>query len=134
MDPKYGVLKILTSKERVHLKLCKHVLRLKNSAPNFCVYGELGRYHLSVTIKLKMIKYWCRLIHGKENKLSSVLFKLLSYINYNNYGFSNWMTFLKNIFDHSGMSNIWQDQNADSENWLINSIELRLLRMVFVYK
>ena len=26
--------------ERVHLKFCKHILKLKNSTPNFMIYGE----------------------------------------------------------------------------------------------
>jgi hypothetical protein len=34
--------------ERVHLKFCKLLLRLKASTPNFMVYGELGRYPLEI--------------------------------------------------------------------------------------
>jgi hypothetical protein len=30
--------------ERVHLKFCKLLLRLKVSTPNFMVYGELSRF------------------------------------------------------------------------------------------
>jgi hypothetical protein len=30
--------------ERVHLKFCKILLKLKSSTPNYMVYGELGRY------------------------------------------------------------------------------------------
>ena len=74
--------------ERVHLRFCKHILRLKNSTPNFMVYGELGRYPISVTVKSRMINFWCRLQEGKESKLSCLLYKLL-YVILNNYGYDS---------------------------------------------
>lgn len=63
--------------ERVHLKFCKLLLRLKVSTPNFMVYGELGRYPLEIDIKVRMISYWCKLIQGKQSKLSTIAYKLL---------------------------------------------------------
>ena len=63
--------------ERVHLKFCKLLLRLKVSTPNFMVYGELGRYPLEIDIKVRMISYWCKLIQGKQSKVSTIAYKLL---------------------------------------------------------
>ncbi|XP_063436930.1 uncharacterized protein LOC134718363 [Mytilus trossulus] len=37
--------------ERVHLKFCKLLLHLKSSTPNCVIYGELGRYPISLDIK-----------------------------------------------------------------------------------
>jgi hypothetical protein len=44
---------------------------------NFMVYGELGRYPLEIDIKVRMISYWCKLIQGKQSKLSTIAYKLL---------------------------------------------------------
>ena len=71
--------------ERVHLKFCKLLLRLKVSTPNFMVYGELGRYPLEIDIKVRMISYWCKLIPGKQSKLSTNcymlnIFKIVKYL------------------------------------------------------
>ena len=66
--------------ERVHLKFCKLLLRQKVSTPNFMVYGELGWYPLDIDIKVRMISYWCKLIQGKQSKLSTIQYKLL-YVN-----------------------------------------------------
>jgi hypothetical protein len=63
--------------ERVHLKFCKLLLRLKVSTPNFMVYRELGRYPLEIDITVRMISYWCKLIQGKQSKLSTITYKLL---------------------------------------------------------
>jgi hypothetical protein len=53
------------------------LLNLKTSTPNFMLYGELGRYPLNVTVKLKILSFWSRLIDGKQSKLSSLIYRLL---------------------------------------------------------
>lgn len=113
--------------ERVHLKFCKHILKLKNSTPNVMIYGELGRYPISLYAKLRMINFWCRLLDNtNEDKLSCILYKLL-YINYNNYGIGNkWMLFIKKIFDECGMSNVWHCQDYFNKKWIKLSIEQKL--------
>ena len=62
--------------ERVHLQFCKMILHLKQSTPNFIVYAELGRYPITVSVKLRMINFWSRLLNGKESKMCAVLYKL----------------------------------------------------------
>ena len=48
--------------ERVHIKFCKILLGVKKSTPDFMIYGELGRYPLDISIKLRMINYWFKLV------------------------------------------------------------------------
>ena len=43
--------------ERLHLKFCKFILRLKSSNPNYMIYGELARYPLYITVKTRMISF-----------------------------------------------------------------------------
>jgi hypothetical protein len=58
---------------KVHVKFCKLLLNLKTSTPNFMLYGELGRYLLNITVKLKILLFWSKLIDGKQSKLSSLM-------------------------------------------------------------
>ena len=117
--------------ERVHLRFCKLILYLKQSTPNFMVYGELGRYPISVIMKVRMIRFWCRILNGKEFKLSYLLYKLM-YINFTNYGYENkWLSFIQNILNSCGMSNIWLDQNSYSTVWLSSSVEQKLKDQFF---
>ena len=111
--------------ERVQLYFCKHILRLKQSTPNFMIYGELGRYPLSIKSKLRMVNFWIQL-NSNDNMISSILCKLLN-INFYNYGFrNNWLCFVKSIFDNCGMSNVWENTNLFPKNWIVASIEQKL--------
>jgi hypothetical protein len=49
----------------------------RGSTPNCMVYGELGRYPLEIDIKVRMISHWCKLIQGKQSKLSTIAYTLL---------------------------------------------------------
>ena len=110
--------------ERVHLRFCKLVLHLKQTTPSCIVYAELGRHPIILNAKLRMINFWCRLLNDKDNKISCLLYKLL-YVHFCNYGFEfKWLSYIKNIFDNCGMSNIWQNQYADK--WVVKSIEQKL--------
>jgi hypothetical protein len=40
------------------------------------IYGELGRFPLEIRVKLRMIAFWSKLVLN-ENKLSSVLYRLM---------------------------------------------------------
>ena len=43
--------------ERVHLRFCKYILRIKNNTLNEIVYGELGRRPLYIHRMTRIIKY-----------------------------------------------------------------------------
>ena len=36
--------------EKVHLRFCKLILNLKQTTPNSIIYGELGRFPISLTV------------------------------------------------------------------------------------
>ena len=63
--------------ERLHLKLCKLLLHLKTSTPDYMVYGELGRNPIRINIKVRMINFCCKIIMGKQSKISHICYKLL---------------------------------------------------------
>ena len=76
------------------------------------VYGELGRFPISVNIKVRMISFWCKLIKTQGDKLSSHTFCLLR--NYNN----QWYNFIKSILNECGLSYIWQTGQSVNTPWL----------------
>jgi hypothetical protein len=70
------------------------------------LYGELGRYPLNITVKLKILSFWSKLIDGKQSKLSSLIYRLLYLKPHGNNTFS-WINFVKSILHDCGYSNVW---------------------------
>ena len=55
--------------EKVHTKFCKFIFRVSKYSLNVPVYGELGRYPLSIKIKQRMVRYWTRILKGHVHNL-----------------------------------------------------------------
>ena len=110
--------------ERVHMKFCKLLLRVKKSTPDFMLYGELGRYPLDLNIKLRMINYWSKLLTGKQEKLPALLYKLSFQLYGNDVP---WLNSIKNIFDECGMSYVWNRQFFIRNTWLYTIIKQNLI-------
>jgi hypothetical protein len=108
--------------EKVHLKFCKLLLNLKTSTANCLVYGELGRFPLSVNIKQRMVSYWTKLISGKQTKLCSITYRLMFHLfSVQNVNFQ-WLTYVKGIFDECGLTYIWNSQNFINERYGLRKI------------
>jgi hypothetical protein len=115
--------------EKVHLKFCKLLLNLKTSTANCLVYGQLGRFPLSVNIKQRMVSYWTKLISGKQTKLCSITYRLMFHLfSVQNVNFQ-WLTYVKGIFDECGLTYIWNSQNFINERW-INKIGMMTFNSV----
>lgn len=67
----------LYSIERVHFKFLKHILCLKSSTPNYMVYGETGRFPLSVIVSTRMVSYWCKLISSTNTRITNIFIPVL---------------------------------------------------------
>ena len=79
------------------------------------VYGELGRYPLDICIKLRIIKYWAKLVTGKQDKLLVIMFKLAFRKHENDF---LWLSFVKQTLDECGLSYLWNDQSVVNIPWL----------------
>ena len=62
--------------ERLHLRFCKLLLRVNKSTASNMVYGELGRFPLSILSTLRVLGFWYKLIKDEDStKLSTLLYK-----------------------------------------------------------
>ena len=87
--------------DNLHLRFCRYILGEKKATPNCAVYGELGRYPLSIICKERALKYWCKLIQNDN---------CYTYILYNKFCITrngpSWAGKINLIIDTLGLSNI----------------------------
>ena len=120
----YEDLKII---EKLHTRFLKYILKLKNSTPNCLLYGELGRYPIEILIKCRTVCYWHKLINGNRNKFVYKIYKVFLVMFRENIYKASWLTYVKNILDECGLSNVWINQGAYcSTEALKKEIKLRL--------
>ena len=68
----YGDLSMI---EKIHTDFLKHILNVKKSTPHIMLYGDLGRFPLSIMIKKRIISFWYNMLENRNN-LSSIMYKL----------------------------------------------------------
>jgi hypothetical protein len=104
----WGYTKNIDCLEKIQLRFCKLLLKLKSSTPNYMNYGELGRFPIEIDIKIRMVSFGARLLLGKETKLSYLSYKLLYTLSIEENVHFVWIKYLKELFDETGYSSIWK--------------------------
>ena len=112
--------------ERLHLKFCKYILRVKSSTPNFMVYGELGEFPTSISIKTRMVNFWLRLLNDKNSKYSKIVYHMLLSMVHNNVGKSAWITYIRHILSENGFNNVWCEPLHYNRYWVDHVFKQRL--------
>ena len=100
----------------------KYILKLKNSTPNYIVYGELGMMPLKIDIYKRMISYWGG-INSHElniNEMRSCIYNATrSYYNHNNIThntlYFKWIHCIKNILCNCGLSGILESHTFPNQ-------------------
>ena len=101
--------------ENVHIDFLKYVLHVKKSTPHVMIYGEFGRYLLSIIIQKRIVAFWCKLVNGSINRLSSSLYRILL-DDFRTHNFRcDWISYVKAIFDDTGLSYIWFEHHAENK-------------------
>ena len=67
----------LSLMENICNKFLKLLLPVRKTTPSYLLYGELGRFPEHISVKLRMIAFWFRLLTGKQSKLSLLVYNLL---------------------------------------------------------
>lgn len=51
--------------EKIHLNYCKNILNVKRCTSNSAIYCELGRMPLQCIRKIRIVRYWMKLLSSK---------------------------------------------------------------------
>ena len=110
--------------ERIHLKFCKHILKVRNSTSTMAVYGELGRYPLYISRYIKIVKYWHKIINT-----DNIILQHMYTSAYNDciLGRKNWLTNVKQILCDYGFNNVWDNPETCYTKAFINIFKQRAI-------
>ena len=78
--------------ERVHLKFCKYIFKMKTSTLNEIVYGEVGRYPLFIERYKRIVKYWLHITQTNECKYVKMIYNIMYQKSIVNMNTVNWVT------------------------------------------
>ena len=91
------------------------------------VFGELGELPISENIKTRMLCFWSKLVSDNNNKISSMLYRLLYTMDRENMFSSNWIITVKNLLNNCGFTEYWTNQSfPNSLNWFKETVKQRI--------
>ena len=101
--------------DKVHLDYCKRLLRVKKATPNVMVYTELGRLPLQISRKIKIIKYWLKLLETDNCILQSIYSYMLEKCKSTTCNRSIWLVKVKHILLTLGFADVWFYQSVKNK-------------------
>ena len=114
--------------ETFYRKFLKRVLAIGYTTQNCFVYGETGRSDLRGYVLSRMVGYWLSLVHGRQNKISSLLFKLAlaKHNSAESTFFSEWLSAIQSGLESLGMQQVWFDGGLGYDpRWVKQSVKVR---------
>jgi hypothetical protein len=110
--------------EGVHNKFLKQQMGLGSQTSNYAVYGDSGRFPLSVIYMCKCVKYWLKLLYMDEcsytKQCYNMLFKLSVYR-------KTWASEIKNVLFKYGFGEVWLAQSVGNDKVFLHVFKQRLL-------
>ena len=112
--------------ERIHLSFCKRILGVKKSTQNDFIYGLVGRVPMDLVRKLRIIRYWLKIVSGFKSKYVNVAYTAaLSRVNENDT--NNWAYNVKNLLSTHGYADVWNNQGVDNPEGFYDALKCRLI-------
>ena len=78
------------------------------------IYGELS-LSLQHDVKIRMINYWSKLLNGKAEQMSVVMYRVAKTKETTGHCNSRWNRFIGKIFGEAGFGYLWLMTNPEKE-------------------
>jgi hypothetical protein len=97
---------------KLQLRFYKFILKLRLSTPSMMVFGETGKYPISVVIKTRMLCFWFKLCNNCENngKFSNIIYNCLLSLYRQGVHKNKYLCSIELILNELGLSGYWLNQ------------------------
>ena len=95
--------------ERVHLKFCKWLPKVPNCTTNEMVYGELRRFPMLINRKIRILKYWVKIVNGKACPLVKQMYNVLYNATLSDNRVINWASLGESLINSLINRLVWTD-------------------------
>ena len=114
--------------EKFYLSFLRSVLHVKTSTPKSFLYGELGVYPLIIERKIRVVKYWLKLIRPatEQQTYAHAIYKELYCISQSCPKKITWATLVRDMLETCGLGHFWYAQFVENEDAFISLLKQRL--------
>ena len=95
--------------ESLHLQALKRFLHLPVQTPSIIAYGETGRYPIAITAKIRVIKYWLRILQMDSSRYPLKVYNMMLQSDK-----TNWAKDIENMLCRYGFEKVWREQSVDN--------------------
>ena len=110
--------------ENVHITGMKMFCNVSTKTPNIMLYGDCGRYPLSIGASVRVAKYWCKLLKMEQNRYPAKVYKMM--LNDIENG-NNWAFKLREFLIKYNFENVWLAQEVQNEHGFIKELKKALV-------
>ena len=111
------------------LSFLKSMLCVKRSTPNCFVYGELGVYPINIELKMRVVRFWLKLIRPSTpyESYARKIYQELLVIKETHPTQITWVSKLQDMFNNIGFGHLMTDQHVNNEKQFLTSFKQRLI-------
>ena len=117
----------ITGIERVHTFGLKRFFYVLLHCQNYVVYGDTGRYPLYICHKIRVLKYWFRLLQMSKGKICRQAYEMLYKIMLSEKGHNNWVSDVRDLICTYGFGIVWMCKEVESEKFFVRQMKERLI-------
>ena len=121
----WGLDKARDNIEKVHLFTMKKLLGVELRTPNDLVYGELGRYPLSINASVRCIRFWIKILRMDSRRLPKKAYIMLK--NLDDRGKQTWVSNVRKWLMQYGFGYAWLNQGVENINAFVKTFRQRLI-------
>ena len=106
--------------EKIHLRFCKFVLGVGQSANSAAVFGKCGRLPLHIKYNKRFVKYWLKLFRSPQGSLLQTCYKMQT--DFDGIYKRGWVTNFKKLLFSNGFGLVWITQGVGDEELFMKSV------------